>query len=52
MDRRARLDTEAISIDALESTAAEIVSPKLERAVRHVRALTEDPALAYEELDE
>ena len=47
-----RLDTHVISIDALESAAAEVVSPKLGRAVRHVRALTEDPALAYEELDE
>lgn len=47
-----RLDVAAFSVAALEGVVAQVVSPKLERAFRHVRALAEDPALAYEELDE
>lgn len=46
-----RLDLGAISVPALESAAARASSPKLLRAVRHVRAAADDPALAYEELD-
>ena len=46
-----RLDAQALSMAALESVAAKAASPKLKRAVRHLRALAEDPAMAYEELD-
>lgn len=45
-----RLDLDAISVPALESVAARTASPKLLRAVRHVRAQADDPALAYEEM--
>lgn len=46
-----RLNTAAFSIPALAAAAARAASPKLERAARHVRALAQDPALAYHELD-
>ena len=45
-----RLDTDAISVSALEGAAASVASPKLVRAARHVRTLAEDPSLAYEEV--
>ena len=46
-----RLNAAAFSIPALAAAATRAASPKLERAARHVRALAEDPALAYRALD-
>lgn len=45
-----RLFLGAISVPALEAAAEAAGSPKLVRAARHVRALAEDPMLAYEEI--